>query len=271
VIGCVRNDDEAALVSVATTRDLDGWTIHDVGTAASTFGVVVGSDGEQTVTIAVLEADDPDTTMGAQLQLFTSDDLGTWQHRIGADDGVFTDGFAQRIRIFGDDVVVVGAVNDWSQGPDGPAARVPAVWVSASGAPFVRSVLPDPAGGEPSGTAFDIAATDVGFAAVGGDEGDALAWFSADLDSWDAADVADSGALASSDAGAMWSVATDGTNVVAGSVGHVGVATPTWSSPDGGRTWRPTDDGPSLVLRQGSAAVGVRSDEPAGLWRVELP
>ena len=93
-IGCARNQDrEQTIVSVATTGDLSSWTVHEVGTVASSFGVIIGSDGADEVAVAVLEAADPNTTQGARLRVWTSRDLASWQQRPGADDGLLTGAF----------------------------------------------------------------------------------------------------------------------------------------------------------------------------------
>ena len=242
MIGCVRIDVSQPVASVATTPVFETWTMHEVGSVSSSFGVGVGSDGDRTVSVAVLEADDPNTTQGARLRVWSSDDLSSWDQLPGSDDEVFTDAFAQRIRHFGDDLVIVGAVNTWPNGPAGPAGQVPAVWVSRHGGPFTRLLLPDESGAPAIGYAHNITATDDGFVVVGGANGRARAWFSADLDSWDVAVVADPEPLGPSGAGAMWSVAAaDGSNLVAAASGDPAVETPTWSSHDGGRTWQPAD------------------------------
>jgi hypothetical protein len=270
MIGCVRIDVSRPVVSVATTPDFETWTMHEVGAVSSSFGIVVGSDGGRAVSVAVLEADDPNTTQGARLRVWSSDDLSSWDQLAGSDE-VFTDAFAQRIRHFGDDVVIVGAVNTWPNGPAGPAGQVPAVWVSRDGAPFTRLLLPDESGAPAIGYAHDITATDDGFVVVGGANGRARAWLSADLGSWDVAVVTDPEPLGPSGAGAMWSVAAaDGSNLLAAAVGDPSVETPTWSSRDGGRTWQPAGDGPSMVLGHDHAIVGVRTDEPVGLWWLQI-
>ena len=266
VVGCVRGDPTPAVVSVATTADLQTWTLHEVGSVSSSFGVVVGSDGDRAVSVAVLEADDPDTTQGARLRVWSSDDLSSWDQLAGSDNEVFTDAFAHRIGHFGDDLVIVGAVNRWPNGPAGPAVRVPAVWVSHDRGPFARMLLPEGSGTPAVGDAHDITVTDDGFVVVGGSGGFARAWFSADLVRWDAAIVTDPEPLGPSGAGAMWSVAADGSNLVAAAVGDPAGGTPTWSSRDGGRTWQPAGDGPSVVLGHVDAVVGVRIGEPVGPW-----
>lgn len=271
VIGCVRSDVTPPTVSVGTTRDLDTWIMHHVGSVSSSFGVTVGTDGQRRVSVAALEADDPNTTQGARLRVWTSDDLTTWNEIRGSADEVFTDGFAQRMRLFSDDVVIVGAVNTWPNGSAGPAGQVPAVWVSRDGEPFARLLLPDETGAPAAGYAHDVAATEIGFVVVGGADGRARAWFSEELDTWDVAVVTDPEPLGPSGPGAMWSVAAaGGTNLVAAGFGDPGIETPTWSSRDGGRTWQPAGDGPSIVLSHDDAIVGVRTNEPVGLWRREF-
>jgi hypothetical protein len=270
-IGCVDGDPSPAVVSVATTSDFETWTMHEVGSVSSSFGVVVGSDGDRVVSVAVLEADDPDTTESARLLVWSSDDLSSWDQLAGSDDEAFTDAFAQRIRHFGADVVIVGAINTWPNGPDGPAGPVPAVWVSRHGGLFTRHLLAAESGAPAIGHAHDLTATDDGFVAVGGADGRARAWFSADLDTWGVAVVTDPEPLGASGAGAMWSVAAaDGSNLVAAAVGDPAVETPTWSSHDGGRTWQSAGDGPSIVLSHDHEIVGVRTDEPVGLWRLHV-
>lgn len=272
MIGCVRIDVSQPIVSVATTPDLETWTMHEVGSVSSSFGVVVGSDGDRTVSVAVLEADDPNKIQGARLRVWSSDDLSSWDQLAGSDNEVFTDAFAQRIRHFGDDLVIVGAINTWPNGPAGPAGQVPAVWVSRHGGLFARLLLPDESGAPGTGYAHDITATDDGFVVVGGANGRARAWFSADLGNWDVAVVTDPEPLGPAGAGVMWSVAAaDGSDLVAVAVGDQAVETPTWSSRDGGRTWQPAGDGPSIVLSHDHSIVGVRTVEPVGLWRLHMP
>ena len=164
--------------------------------------------------------------------------------------------------------MIVGATNTWPEGSR-PAGQHPAVWVSLDGAPFTGHLLPDESGRPAGGYAHDVTATADGFVAVGGTDGVARAWFSDDLTTWTPGTVADAGPLAPSGAGAMWSVAAAGPNLVAASIGTA-VATPTWSSRDGGRTWHPLGDGPSIVLHVDDAIVGVRTTAPFGLWQLEL-
>ena len=184
---------------------------------------------------------------------------------------MFTDAFAQRIRLFGDEIVIVGAVNTWSSASTGAARQTPAVWASRGRTPFDRHLLPDETGHHASGYAHDITATDEGYVAVGGAEGLARAWFSDDLDTWGIAVVTDPEPLGPGGAGAMWTVAAaDGTNLVATSVGDPMVGTPTWSSRDGGHTWQPAGDGPSIVLSLDADVVGVRTTAPVGPWKLEL-
>ncbi|TFH21120.1 MAG: hypothetical protein E4H05_00835 [Acidimicrobiales bacterium] len=269
-IGCVRRDLSSPTVSVATTRDLDTWTVHDVGSVSSSFGVIIGSDGSSRVSLAVLEAADPNTTQGARLRVWVSDDLSSWDQLPGSGKDVLTDAFAQRIRLFDGDIVIVGAVNTWPDASTGAAGQIPAVWVSRGGTPFSRHLLPDESGGPAGGYAHDITATDGGYAAVGGTDGLARAWFSEDLDTWDIGVVTDPEVLGPTGAGAMWTVAAAGTDLVAASVGDPTAATPTWSSRDGGHTWHPAGDGPSIVLSLNQAVVGVRTTAPVGLWRLDL-
>jgi len=270
-IGCVRQDLSSSTVSVATTQDLDTWTVHQIGSVSSSFGVVIGSGGNSTVSLAVLEAADPNTTQGARLRVWASDDLTSWAQVPGSGDGVFTDAFAQRIRLFGDDIVIVGAVNTWSDASTGASGPIPAVWVSRGGTPFSRRLLPDETGRTAGGYAHDIAATDDGYVAVGGADGLTRAWFSEDLDTWGVGVVTDPDPLGPSGAGAMWTVAAaDGTDLVATSVGDSIVGTPTWSSRDDGHTWQPAGDGPSIVLSLDDGVVGVRATAPVGPWQLEL-
>lgn len=270
LVGCVRADASPPVVAVASTRDLDAWTLHDVAPVASSFGVFMGSDGRR-VSVAALEADDPDTTEGARLRVWTSDDLSTWEQRPGADDSALVDAVAQRIRVFGDDIVIVGAVNTWPNGSSGPAAPIPSVWVSHDGRPFVARSLTDEFGHLSTGYAHDIAATDDGFVAVGGDAGRARAWVTMDLDSWAPAVVLDREPAGPSGPGAMWSVAAAGNRLGAVSIGGGDGVIPTWSSVDGGRTWQPTGDGPSILLSHDGSVIGVRADAPVGPWQLGRP
>lgn len=166
--------------------------------------------------------------------------------------------------------MIVGAVNTWPNGSSGPPGQVPAVWVSRDGAQFARLLLPDESGDPAAGYAHDITATENPFVVVGGDNGHARAWFSADLATWDVATVTDPEPLGPSGAGAMWSVAANGTNLVAAAMGDPTIETPTCSSHDGGRTWQPAGDGPSIVLSHDRSIVGVRTVEPIGLWRLHI-
>jgi hypothetical protein len=270
LVGCVRADASTPVVAVASTRDLDAWTVHDVGPISSSFGVIMGTDGRR-VSVAALEADDPNTTEGARLRVWTSEDLVTWEQRPGVDDSALVDAVAQRIRMFGDDIVIVGAVNTWPDGSSGPVAPIASVWISHDGRPFVVRSLTDEFGHPSTGYVHDITETDQGFVAVGGDGGQARAWVTTDLDSWAPAVVVDPEPVGPSGPGAMWSVATDGGRLVAGSIGDPGVATATWLSLDEGYTWQPLGNGPSVLLSHDGSVIGVRADAPVGPWQLGPP
>lgn len=260
VVSC--EDAESGVLSVAVTDDLERWRSQEVAAAGPSFGTTIGPNAGGGITVTSLEADDPNTTAGSTLRVWTSDDLDAWQEIPGGAADTFIDGMTQRIQVFDDTVVMVGTWNPIAS--NGRAAPRPAVWTSTSGAPFRRSLLPPSTRGTSASHAYDLTALETTFVVVGGtDDGQiGMAWTSTDLDSWAASTVTDP--ASSGVAAGLWSIATtvDG-RALAGSLDD---SVMTWSSIDG-ETWQPAGPGPQLVVRWKDSVVGASAGDRLHVFR----
>lgn len=268
VVSCHGDD---GLVSVAATDDLVDWDRHTVGAAGPSFGTTIGPGPAGGLTVTALEARDVNTTEGSRLRVWTGADLDTWTEVQAADD-VLLDVAPQRIRVFAGNVIITGAITDYSN-PSGARWR-PAIWVSRRGERFTRYELPGEAGmPAPNGWVHDVVATDSGYAAVGGtnDQQQPLAWRSTDLSLWTPAEVGLDDAVDSGGArtGVMWSVAASaaGTLLAGGITSPAAGDRTSWSSIDQGQTWRPAEGGAALVGRWHDAILAAGVGAPLRILR----
>ena len=218
--------------------------------------------------VQALEADDPNTTQGSTMRIWSSGDLVKWTPIGGETPATLLDGGATAIRAFDDHVVMTGVYNDWAeQAGDDP---IPAIWVSTDGAPFVRSLLGSGDGStSPPAAVMDIVSSKSGYVAVGaaGDPSAAVAWTSPDLLEWATVTVASGEPGSGTDAATtrmLWDVLTlpDGTLLAAGT-GPLGTGSfaESWLSDDGGGTdWRTVGVGPDLLALWNGRAVGMTGD-----------
>ena len=264
-------DGEGSRVGVATTSDLESWTITPISDNGQWFGSLIGEGPNGAVVVQGLEADDPNTTLGSTMRIWSSDDLVTWTPIDGETPTTLLDGQASAIRSFDDRIVVTGKFNDHADqaDPDAPASMLPAIWVSMDGAPFVRTLLrsADVSTG-PSAAVMDLVSTGSGYVAVGvaGDPSAALAWTSPDLVDWSTVTITSAKpASGAEDATSrvLWDVEIlpDGTLLAAGTGPRSnGSIAEGWLSDDGGTGWRTVGVGPDLMALWNGRAVGMSGD-----------
>jgi hypothetical protein len=250
-------DGDGGRIGVAVTSDLESWTVTPVSETGLWFGSMIGGGPDGTVVVQALEADDPDTTLGSTMRIWSTSDLATWTRIEGQTPETLLDGQAASIRTFDDVVVVSGVVNDRVDqfAPDSPPSMRPAVWVSSAGAPFARTLLGFGDGStSPSAAAMDVVSTDAGgYVAVGvaGDPASAVAWISPDLLGWSAVTVAP---------GLLWDVERlpDGTLLAAGAGPRGGGSdVEGWLSVDDGANWRSVGEGPDVLAVWNGRGVGM--------------
>lgn len=249
-------------VFVASTTDLVRWETHVVADAGSSFGTAIGPGPGGGLTVTLLEAvGEGNTTQGSTLRVWTSTDLDAWTEIPGADDDQLLDAAPQRIRSFGDTLVVTGAHTVYPDDTGNDATWRPVVWVSRAGDPFTRvDVAGDGAAAQADGWTVDVTATATGYAAVGGTGTGSrpLAWTSTDLETWVPASFSDD----VSGSGMLWSVAPEpGGALLTVASTQAGAASLTWRSTDDGVTWRLVGEGPDLLTRRGEDVVGARSED----------
>jgi nitrite reductase/ring-hydroxylating ferredoxin subunit len=259
-------DGDSSRIGVATTSDLESWTVTPITESGPWWSAVLGAGPHGTVVLQANEGGNLDNTRGQTMRTWTSSDLDTWTPIDGETPDTMVDGGAAAIRTFDDHIVVTGVFNDYSQaGPADPPRMFPAIWVSTDGAPFVRTLLGSGDGSTTSSAAvMDMVATDSGYVAVGtaGDPASGVVWTSPDLVEWAAVTVA-SGEPASvaSDA---WSrslgdveVLPDGTLLAAGPGPGMNMVGEAWMSDDGGAEWRTVGVGPDVLAVWNGRAVGM--------------
>lgn len=277
IVACksISGDDVPAL-DVATTTDLEEWTVHNVAGGGIWFGSLIGPGSGDTVIVQAIEAADPNTTSGARTRVWSSSDLVVWTEMTGETAETFLDGSANAIRTFGEVTIITGIVNEWPTdvGSTTPVVMRPAVWVSTSGSPFRRTILDtgDPAAGL-DGAAMDVAATGDGYVAVGsaGASSIGLAWYSTDLTNWTEITVATPREDPDvSTQNGLWAVISrsDGTLLAVGDGTDLdGGATIAWQSTDDGRSWRSAGPGPSLIAHWDGKPVGMSTfPDPGVFW-----
>lgn len=263
-------DGVGGRIGVATTSDLESWTMTPVSDNGQWFGSLIGEGPNGAVVVQGLEADDPNTTLGSTMRIWTSSDLVTWRPIDGETPTTLLDGQASAIRSFDDRIVVTGMFNDWARqaGPDESVSMLPAIWVSTDGAPFVRTLLGSSNGSTgPSAAVMDMVSTGSGYVAVGtaGDPQAALAWTSSGLVDWSTVTVAAGGSSSEVDGRAprlVWDVVAllDGTLLAAGDrYPSDGPIAEGWLSDDGGDSWRTVGVGPDLLAVWNGRAVGMGS------------
>ena len=269
VITCqlYNTEGDGGQVGVATTSDLESWTATPVSQNGQWFGSLVGAGPDGIVVVQGLEADDPNTTQGSTMRVWSSSDLVTWNPVGGETPETLLDGGAAAIRSFDDQIVVTGVFNDWAGqvGPDAQLTMIPAIWVSTDGAPFVRTLLGSNDGSTGAAAVMDMVSTGSAYVAVGtaGDPSTALAWTSRDLAEWSTVTVA-SGESASGAEPArprqLWDVEAlpDGALLAAGT-GPIegGPIAEGWLSNDGGASWRMVGVGPDFLALWKGRAVGM--------------
>jgi hypothetical protein len=261
-------DGEGSRVGVATTSDLESWTMTPISDNGQWFGSLIGEGPNGAVVVQGLEADDPNTTLGSTMRIWSSSDLVTWTPIDGETPTTLLDGQASAIRSFDDRIVVTGMFNDRADqaDPEAPASMLPAIWVSTDGAAFVRTLLrsADVSTG-PTAAVMDLVSTGSGYVAVGaaGDPSAALAWTSPDLVDWST--VAITSGMPASDAedaasSLLWDVEMlpDGTLLAAGTGPRSnGAVAEGWLSDDGGAGWRTVGVGPGFMALWNGGAVGM--------------
>lgn len=212
---------------------------------------------------------------GGEVFVASTRDLETWRE-VTAEGAGFVDAAPQRVRSFGDQIVITGAVNEYPTGPDQAVVVRPALWVSEGGEPFRRALLPlgpEMLADSPRGAwSFDATQTLEGYAVVGGaaDGSEPLAWTSSDLVTWTPSTIPVTTDAA--DRQSLWSVAMapDGTLLASGVRADPG-ASATRSSADGGRTWQLVGEGPELLSVWNDHVVGARSGMPLRVLRWNPP
>ncbi len=264
-------DGSGARIGVATTSDLVSWTLTPISENGQWFGSLIGEGPDGAVVVQALAADDPNTTRGSTMRIWSSSDLAMWTPIVGEASTTLVDGSAASIRTVDGHLVVTGVFNDWADqsGPDQSVRMVPAIWVSTDGASFVRTLLGSSDGSTgPSAAVMDVASNGSGYVAVGtaGDPPDGLAWSSPDLVEWSTVIVAGESKLGSEvddlTSRSVWDVVAlpDGTLLAAGD-GHPGGGSIAegWLSDDGGASWRTVGVSPDLLAVWNGRAVGMTS------------
>ncbi len=249
-------------VFVTSTTDLADWDTHVVADTGGSFGTAIGPSPAGGLTVSLLEGVDQGyTTQGATLRVWTSTDLEAWTEIPGADDDQLLDVGPQRIRSFGNTVVVTGAHTVYPDDTGNDATYRPALWVSRAGSAFTRiDVAGDGAAVNTDGWIIDVATTATGYVAVGGTGTGSrpLAWTSTDLETWMPASFTDD----VTGSGMLWSLAQEpGGRLLAVAFKQAGTGSLTWSSTDGGATWRVVGEGPDLLARHGKHVVGARAGD----------
>ncbi len=265
-------DGVGARIGVATTSDLESWTLMPISESGQWFGSLIGDGPDGAAVVQALEADDPNTTRGSTMRIWSSGDLATWTSIEGEMPTTMVDGSAASIRELDGHIVVTGVFNDWTEqaGADQTARMLPAIWVSTDGSPFVRTLLGSSDGSTgPSTAVLDIVSNGSAYVAVGtaGEPPDALAWTSPDLVDWSTVTVAGDSELSSDvddpTSRSVWDVVAlpDGTLLAAGD-GHPGGGSIAegWLSDDGGSSWRTVGVSPDLLAVWNGRAVGMTSD-----------
>jgi nitrite reductase/ring-hydroxylating ferredoxin subunit len=266
-------DNDGSRIAVATTSDLESWTVTPITEYGQWWFSMIGEGPDGTVVVQANEGGNPSNTRGFTMRTWKSSDLATWTPIDGETPETMVDGSAAAIRTFDDHIVVTGVFYDYEiAGPDGPTNITPAIWVSADGAPFVRTLLGSSDGSTTSsGAVMDMVSTESGYVAVGmaGDPASGVAWASPNLVDWSAVTVA-SGEPAS-DAGDAWSrslmdveVLPDGTLLAAGSGPGMNMVGEGWMSDDGGANWRTVGVGPDMLAVWNGRAVGMNRQFESG-------
>jgi nitrite reductase/ring-hydroxylating ferredoxin subunit len=223
------------------------------------------------VVVQGLEADDPNTTLGSTMRVWSSGDLVTWTPIEGETATTLLDGQASAIRSFDDRIVVTGTFNGRADqaDPEATASMLPAIWVSTDGDPFVRTLLgSSDASTSPSAAVMDLVSTGSGYVAVGGagDPSAPLAWTSPDLVDWSTVTITSANppsGVEDATSRLLWDVEMlpDGTLLVAGT-GFLGAGSfaEGWLSEDGGADWRTVGVGPGSMTLWNGGAVGMSGD-----------